>query len=561
MRQLKFGFVILLAITLAQPVMVLGKGRPLGAIAGTIRDIQGQPISGALVKLIDLTLGGSTLRSIPADHQGNFYARNILPGTYQLRAQARGFMSAVKPVEIRSDVVLTLTFELKRVGTLADQRPDRDDYRWLVRGLPRPVLRLQGDDEPVTEIADATHHLLSQARRVNGLVQFVSGAPLSNFGPTPGYAGVNFALAGHAAPNLELVFLGQVSNHVGSPHRFELMASTYAGDTHQLTARMGYAKLRALGDSFSMHDFNQLSLAVVDAWQVAGPVVLIYGVDLTRFSGSATQWVASPRLGVALNANAETRLSAEYFPVSNQDVQAQGEFDYEGGQVAFTTPENLMLVSHSSPAPRNRRLQVAIERQLDEASSVEAAFFFDEFAGRGVGVLAVPIDAAGPWDEVWQTFAQQGQTRGARVSYRRELTSFLTGLVGYSVGQGQRVRSGGAVDPVRMFRDASFQVLSLRLDANVARTGTRISTTYRLGSEDALFGIDPFYGRLDVFDPSLNIALTQELPDFGILPGRWEAGVDARNLLDQPEGCTAGGHTVLLGQARRSIRGSVSVRF
>lgn len=559
MRQLKFGFVILLAIALAQPVMVLGKGRPLGAVAGTIRDIQGQPISGALVKLVDLTLGGSTLRSIPADHNGNFYARNILPGTYQLRAQARGFMSAVKPVEIRSDVVLTLTFELKRVGTLADQRLDRDDYRWLVRGIPRPVLRLNGDEEPVTEIAAATRHILSQARRVNGLVQFVSGAPLSSLSPLPSYAGVNFALAGHAAPNLELVFVGQVSNHVGSPHRFELIGSTYANDAHQLTARIGYAKLRSLGDS--LHDFNQLSLAVVDAWQVAGPVVLIYGVDLTRFSGSATQWVASPRLGVALNANAETRLSAEYFPVSNQDVQTPGEFDYEGGQVAFASPENYIVPDHGALAPRNRRLQLAIERQLDEASSVEAAFFFDEFAGRGVGVLAVPIDAAGPWDGVWQSFAQQGQTRGARVTYKRELTPFLTGLVGYSVGQGQRVRSGGAVDPVRMFRDASFQVLSLRLDANVARTGTRISTTYRLGSEDTLFGIDPFYGRLDVFDPSLNIALTQELPDFGILPGRWEAGVDARNLLDQPEGSTAGGHTVLLGRAQRSIRGSVSVRF
>lgn len=560
MRQV-LSVVVILLVILAQPVTVPGKRRPLGAIAGIIRDVQGQPIAGALVKLIDLTLGGSTLRSIPSDERGNFYARNILPGAYQLRVEARGFMSAVKPIEVRPDVVLTLTFELKRVGTLASQRLDRDDYRWLVRGVPRPVLRLHGQDEPATEMAADSHRLLSQARRVNGVVQFVGGVSLGDLGSGPGYAGVNFAMAGQAAPNLDLVFVGQIANRVGWPHRFELVGSTYAGDTHQLTARLGYVKFETLRQAFPTPDFNQLSLAVVDAWQVVGPVVLVYGVDLTRFSGLDTHWVASPHLGVTWKASADTQLSAQYFPASVGDMLPQGQFKYEGGQVTFLAPERHLVPGRSVLAERNRRLQVAIERQLDEASRVEAAFFFDEFAGRSLGVLAMPIEAAGSWDRVWSSVAWPGQTRGARLTYKRQLTSFLTGLVGYSVGQGQRVRSDGVEDPAWLFREASFQILSVQVEANVTRTGTRLATTYRLGSEDTLFGLDPFYGHLDVFDPNLNIALTQELPDWSILPGRWEAGVDARNLLNQPEGGAEGGRLVLVGRARRTIRGSVSVRF
>jgi hypothetical protein len=155
---------------------------------------------------------------------------------------------------------------------------------------------------------------------------------------------------------------------------------------------------------------------------------------------------------------------------------------------------------------------------------------------------------------------QDGQARGARVMYQRQLTSFLTGMVGYSFGQGQRWVEEQMNDPSQLFQTAAFQVLSIRLDANVTRTRTRISSTYRLGGQDAAFAIDPFYGRLDTHEPNLNVVVTQEIPNLGLLPGRWEASVDARNLLDQQDGVTTEGRT-LLTQTSRTIRGSVSVRF
>jgi hypothetical protein len=75
-----------------------------------------------------------------------------------------------------------------------------------------------------------------------------------------------------------------------------------------------------------------------------------------------------------------------------------------------------------------------------------------------------------------------------------------------------------------------------------------------------VFAIDPFAGRLAVFDPSLSIMVTQDLPTFG-LPVRAEAVLDARNLLDTQASTDDGETLMLINGARRSVRGGISVRF
>ncbi|HEX8118720.1 MAG TPA: hypothetical protein VF521_15700, partial [Pyrinomonadaceae bacterium] len=74
------------------------------------------------------------------------------------------------------------------------------------------------------------------------------------------------------------------------------------------------------------------------------------------------------------------------------------------------------------------------------------------------------------------------------------------------------------------------------------------------------FAVDPFAGRLAVYDPSLSILVTKELPTFG-LPLRAQATVDARNLLDLTTHVDEGETQLSLGALRRSLRGGISVRF
>jgi len=91
-------------------------------------------------------------------------------------------------------------------------------------------------------------------------------------------------------------------------------------------------------------------------------------------------------------------------------------------------------------------------------------------------------------------------------------------------------------------------------------TGTHVQTVFRFSPQATVFAIDPFAGRLAVYDPSLSVQITQDLPTFG-LPVRAQAVIDARNLLDF-QSRTKNGQTILeVGPYARSVRGGISVRF
>jgi hypothetical protein len=91
-------------------------------------------------------------------------------------------------------------------------------------------------------------------------------------------------------------------------------------------------------------------------------------------------------------------------------------------------------------------------------------------------------------------------------------------------------------------------------------TGTNIRTVLRFSPNATVFAIDPFAGRLAVYDPSLSIQVTQELPSFG-LPVRAEAVLDARNLLDLQASTDNAETLTQLSTGRRSVRGGISLRF
>jgi hypothetical protein len=75
-----------------------------------------------------------------------------------------------------------------------------------------------------------------------------------------------------------------------------------------------------------------------------------------------------------------------------------------------------------------------------------------------------------------------------------------------------------------------------------------------------IFAIDPFAGRMSVYDPNINIYVTQELPSFG-LPLRWQAMVDIRNLLNQTLGTEDGQSQIVVARTQRTVRGGIAFRW
>jgi len=123
---------------------------------------------------------------------------------------------------------------------------------------------------------------------------------------------------------------------------------------------------------------------------------------------------------------------------------------------------------------------------------------------------------------------------------------------GYSFGRGQRLSAEGFSNPAEIFNNGFFQTGALQLAAGF-HTGTQVRTVLRFSPDATVFAIDPFAGRLGVYDPSLSIQVTQELPSFG-LPVRAEAVIDARNLLDAQASTENGEVLTQVGTGRRSVR-------
>jgi hypothetical protein len=154
---------------------------------------------------------------------------------------------------------------------------------------------------------------------------------------------------------------------------------------------------------------------------------------------------------------------------------------------------------------------------------------------------------------------QQGAARGMRVVYTRRLSRVWSASAGYSFGRGQRLSPNGITNPAELFANGFFQTAAMQVDAGLS-TGTNVRTVFRFSPQATVFAIDPFAGRLAVYDPSLSIQITQDLPTFG-LPVRAEAIIDARNLLDFQANTDNGDTLTQVGFTRRSLRGGISLRF
>ncbi|MBZ5661123.1 MAG: TonB-dependent receptor [Acidobacteriia bacterium] len=77
-----------------------------GRILGTISDQTGGAISGATVTIIDVQRG--TSRTLTTEDSGSYNAPNLLPGTYRVRAEFKGFR-----VTERQNIILEVSQELR----------------------------------------------------------------------------------------------------------------------------------------------------------------------------------------------------------------------------------------------------------------------------------------------------------------------------------------------------------------------------------------------------------------------------------------------------------------
>jgi hypothetical protein len=574
----------------------------LAFVTGTVRDERGSPLVGATVAVLEPRPGGKEIKSARTDTQGRFLA-GVSPGAWMIRAMAEGFIPKSTRLVLNRSAKTSYDFQLKSDNTLVQKRGDSDNYRWISLSAPRHVLNLREEaEEDVVELSNDTTQrkgFLAEQSSLHGMAQFVAVTSSAPAGlPAPDFFGTNFAVSGSLGGNFEMAFIGQRGVGDLAPQRLAAVATVRPGEVHQITAMIGYGQVglfrtrpqeidadgaplawrrnaRTLGAALrpGQTSLDQISVSATDSWQVFRPLLLIYGFDYSRFVGSVNDRDSVlPRLAVQYSPSSNVRLNAAVTPGASERLNSPEGFNSENIQAAFESTPAEVANSDAPILDRSQRFEVGVERSFGGAgernTSIEASVFYDLISGHGVGLLALPLEASPENQATFQEVAHQitamnGAARGVRVMLNRHINDHVTASAGYSFGRGARLGDApvSQATPAQLFKGCFFHVATAKLDIDFTeQTGTRVSTVIRLSPSAYVLAIDPFAGRMSVYDPNINVYVTQELPSFG-LPMRWEALVDVRNLLNQALGAEDGVIQLASARARRTVRGGLAFRW
>lgn len=524
-----------------------------GRLTGVVRDQSGAPLVGATIAIFDaMSESEAPVRNAKTDDAGRFTAA-VAPGRYLLRAVASGFdVTEARALVAANRETKIDSIALRRVDTLSERRrATADPYRDAILSSRGHILHL--DDSPEERRDEATAYtmaLTDEASSTHGVVQTVAAT-----GTRAGYVATNFAVA-HKALGSDLLVTGQTGVGEGAPQRVEALATTDVGETHRLALGFGYGRLPRQTDPAAV-PLGQYTVQATDHWRVAGPVVFVYGLNYTRFSGPSEADAVLPRVGVEFDATPTTQVFARLSPGS--DFAEVTKFDLETGEATFAEPEREYLPAERDGAllpDRSRRFEVGVGHLIDERSNVEVMAFFDTASGHGVGFLAIPAEGAD--GERFSTGELDGRTSGVRVLYTRRLNDVLSGTVGYAAGRGLRFTGDASASPAAFVAPATFQALAARIEADFA-SGTHVAAVYRFNSNSVVFAIDPFAGRIGTFDPAASIFVSQDIPMFSFIPGQWTATLDVRNVFDA-RGPMIDEDTTI-ADFSRLVRAGVSLRF
>lgn len=550
-----------------------------GVIKGVIIDDRGKPLASALISIFRAGTS-KVLKQIKSAADGSFITK-IVPGTYTLLAKADGYNEvALNDIQVNRSGEVYYGLRMERVGsgrTFSEKKLDRDSPKWRIRSAESQRSIYQAGDGRDTTVA-AVESKNDNVEEKIGIVgdedeekegakftgqSLVETYAASTAGGEP-FVGLNFATVQTLNDNTKFIFAGQTGTSRFAPNRFEAAIENRLNDAHQLRVSVSAAKLGSFTSAgqTESRELGQVSFQAYDQWQVREGFILVYGVDYARFVGAGDDSFVSPRLGMQYDLDSRTRLNASY-TAATEERTWQSVIEMEGEPVLFrsTIVEEVAEENDRPALNKNRRFEIGIERVLDNNSTLEAAAFFDTFSGRGVGLVGLPMGFLSGNDEnsPVQTVNQSGKAQGVRVSYNRRFGKMFSAGAGYAFGRGQKLSSDGLKDPQAMFANQLFQTFIAQVTADLKR-GTRVKTVFRLSPDATVFAIDPFAGRMAIYDPSVSILVVQSLPTWG-LPFRAEAVIDARNLLDYAIQAQGEDGTIRLNSARRGLRGGISVRF
>jgi hypothetical protein len=541
MRNAFAATAVLVAGVLLCP-LVAGAANDYGAITGRVHDSEGEPILGALV----VAIAASPVlpeRIALTDKDGAFSILNLFAGQYTVKVSMPRFLPVMKHgIQLNAGATAVLTVNLQNAMEIVRRavtrdRSQSDDIVWTLRSSrsTQPVLRL-------VEGAHKPQPMKLVGFDYSGYFQLYSKSVETSSGSTEG-VGSQFSVTMPLDPTSKVTFHGQYHESPMQPRGIGASYDFIPAARHKSAVGVNVRQGALFGDPLRSDSLREVQIRYAEDFQWMDHLVLNYGAEAGRIGTVTGATYLRPRFGISWVPQRRTTItvagSSQAPTMADDPVRGKEYYD----RTALVPPA-LERYSHA---------EAGIAHIFHGGFEVSAAAFRDR-----TETEALFVSTSEGRHGILILDTSKIPSEGIRVNVNQQFRNFEAGL-GYTSVNGVGInRRATTFDEIRnQLVRRRFQSIAARFRADVDATQTEITAVYRWTSDFSASRLDPYQRVIEYNDPTLSLSIAQNLPTWGMFPGKVQAILDARNLLDQ----SFGAPRTQAGLYPRLVKGGINIKF
>ena len=538
-------------------------------VSGVVRDTHGTPQMGVMIEL----LGAGTSTTALTDLQGYYQIRNVVPGVYQLRATAALYLPSLRrQVQLRSgtrpivNLMMSGLFDEATWVSASHSRLDNpEDWKWTLRSpANRPMLRLASDDEGVS-VSGAEARVAHGESRGSFSIRVLRGG----FG-NPGDQGTLTVLHRSAdqartvglrssvaqseinAASVPITLATMLESNAGGlgKHRVDISVRTFP----QVRDASGNALMELAATSAEQMSIGELaSIEVGSQTQLlrTGITVLVTHpfVHLTSrpIAGWTTSYSFSTQPGLAQYADA------------GGDTEGVPTVIRDGAKLRTDSGWHQEVAAGRSLG--RTKIRVAYSRDTSHRTALTGRLARSPITS-GVSpadAISLPPLVSDVSDGTFRMFAQGFGSNGGSMAIDVPLSNDFSVSGGYITDRTLELAPDVPPSGLGTFRTGRAQSVSIAFTGRVAKSGTRVSASYRWQPARTISTLAPY--ETAGSSPYLCVHIRQPLHATKVSP-TMELTLDSDNLLQEGyQSYALARQEAFLASALQELRAGLSFTF
>ena len=579
---------VMFCALLALPALA-ANASDVGRLAGNIKNMSGNPLRNALIKIFKELRNGEMSLITRSDSRGFFQSAQLAPGTYFLEVSRPGYQPVTaSKFSIDPGQTTTLDIILRDMIDYIDNSEDSRnwDLKTVMRSTSdrRLIFRdLPGSPYPVSDETSA------QFCR-SGAMNVASGSSLSGssylFHPQTSQNGVstNFAFTEPVSLHSRVILSGQMDFGSGTFWRLRNTFHYRPDDSHDYKISVGYGRMNVDSPNngsitsqilpkepnLSESGMQTLAFGMEGNTKFLDLFAVRYGFDFSRLNYGTSRNFINPSIQIVVTPapgwSVRTSLASRRTNNNNVVVLPDGE------TLDLSESTLITMIGNDVNMSQTRHAEIAAEKAFAQGTTLEVSVYRDSIRGPGLPLLVTTITPLMEKSQIIQLNEDNSKQQGARLTLKQRITDNLSGAVAYVYGESASIH--GLSEPIssesmtgsisNYMRRGYQHSVTGSLNATIPQTKTTLVAIVRWYPGNPLIPVDWFSDRMNIGTKSTNFEVRQAipLPDIKGTDGQWDVWMDLRNVLNQgKEVLAASDGEIILNRNPRSVRFGISLNF